>query len=115
MSKNVKKNYHFLHMLARSSPRQRKALLQSADNSQITSVCEICLNILAGNVPANLKKLKKYKTVIRKLGNRSQNVQAKRRLLLNQSGGAFLPLIAPAIISALSGLFGKVVAKKIGV
>lgn len=110
--KNLRKNYHFLHLLAKATPTQKRALLKTANNSQISAVCEICLNLLVGNLPANIKRLKKFKNIIRKLTQRSVNVTNKRRLLLNQSGG-FLPALAPVILSALSGIIGRVVGDKI--
>lgn len=109
---NIKRNFHFLHMLAKSHPTQRKALLKSANNKQIKSVCEVCLNILKGNVRVNVKKIKKYKQTLRKLAKRNISNESKKRVLVNQSGG-FIPLIAPAIISAISGIIGKVISKKL--
>ena len=109
---NLRKNYHFLHVLARSRPSQKKALLQSANNVQIKSICEVCLNVLYGNVPVNRKKLKKYKNVLRALAKKSTSIQKKKKMLVNQSGG-FLPVLAPAIISALGGILGPVISKKL--
>lgn len=110
--KNLKKHYYFLRMLARTHPSQKRALLKSASKEQISSLCEICLNIANGNVPVNVKKLKKYKNTVRNLAKKSISLQAKRNMLINQSGG-FLPLLAPAILSALGGILGRVISKKI--
>lgn len=110
--KNLKKNHHFLHMLAKATPMQKRALLRTATNSQISSLCEICLNILAGHIPLNIKRLKKFKDTIRKLSKRSISARKKKALLVNQSGG-FLPALAPVILSALAGLAGRVIGDKI--
>lgn len=110
--KNLKKHYYFLHALANAHPQQRKALLRTAKNSQIESICEICLNILGGNIPVNLRKMKKYKNILRNLAKKSSNIQQKRKTLVNQSGG-FLPLLAPAIISTLGGILGRVIGKRL--
>lgn len=113
MSKNnIKKNYHFLHMLVRSRTPQKRALLHTADNAQIKSMCEVCLNVLKGNIPVNIKKMKKYKYMLRKLASKTIPYESKKRMLINQSGG-FLPVIAPAIISALGGILGRVISKKL--
>lgn len=110
--KNLKKNHYFLHMLAKAPPAQKRALLRTATNPQISALCEICLNILAGHLPLNIKRLKKYKNTIRKLSKRSISVRKKKALLVNQSGG-FLPALAPVILSALAGLVGRVIGDKI--
>jgi len=101
-----------LKALAETHPAQKRALLQTANKNQIESLCEICLNILSGNLPINVQKIKKYKNVLRTLTKKSASIQRKKKLLLNQSGG-FLPLIAPAIISALGGILGRVISKKL--
>lgn len=110
--KNLKKNYHFLQMLAKATPDQKRALLRTASNSQVLSLCEICLNTLVGNIPVDIKRLKKYKNIIRKLSKRSTSVRNKKALLLNQKGG-FLPALAPVILSALAGIVGRVIGNKI--
>ena len=110
--KNLKKNHYFLHMMAKATPAQKRALLRTATKSQINALCEICLNILAGHLPLNIKRLKKYKNTIRKLAKRSVGIHKKKALLVNQSGG-FLPALAPVILSALAGLVGRVIGDKI--
>ena len=108
----LKKHHNFLYILARSHPSQKKALIRTASNEQLKSLCEICLNVLGGNIPINLQKLKKYKKLLRALADKKFSVQRKKRILLNQSGG-FLPVIAPAIISALGGILGRIISKKL--
>lgn len=110
--KKLKGHAHFLQMLARSSLPQRRAILHTANRSQIRCLCEICLNVLAGNVPINIKKLKKHKNAIRKLANKSIKFQTKKRMLINQAGG-FLPLILPAILSGLSGIIGRAIGNRL--
>lgn len=110
--KNLRKNHYFLHMLAKATPAQKRALLRTSTNSQISALCEICLNILAGHLPINIKRLKKYKDTIRKLTKRSISFRKKKALLVNQTGG-FLPALAPVILSALAGLAGRVIGDKI--
>lgn len=110
--KNIKRQYHFLQLLARSHPKQKNALLKSANNAQIESICEICLNILNGNIPANVTKLKKYKNLLRMLSKKTCSLQKKKKMLINQSGG-FLPIIAPALISALGAVLGPIISKSI--
>lgn len=110
--KKLKKHYHFLNYISKCSPKERKALLGTADKSQIACLSEICLNVLAGNVPTNVKKLRKYKTTIRQLAKRSTCVKRKKKLLSGQTGG-FLPLVIPAIVSALAGMAGRAIGNRI--
>lgn len=110
--KNLKKHVHFLRAVATTHPLQRRALLKTAKNEQIESLCEICLNILAGNIPVNVNKMKKYKNLLRNLARKKSSIQQKKRMLVNQSGG-FLPLLAPAIISTLGGILGRVIGKRL--
>lgn len=99
-------------MLSKSTPTQRKAIIKSASPDQIHSICEICHNILAGNVGVNVAKVKKYKTAIRQIANKKIPIQKKKKILTNQMGG-FLPLVIPAVLSALGGIVGKVIGKHI--
>ena len=108
----MKKHYPFLRLLASSHPTQKRALIKSANNAQIDSICEICLNILNGNVPVDKKKLGKYKHLLRMLSRKSCSPQKKKQYLLNQSGG-FLPALAPALISALGSIIGPIIGKKL--
>lgn len=110
--KNLKRHVHFLQALASTHPLQRRALLKTAKNEQIQCLCEICLNILAGNVPVNVNKMKRYKNLLRSLAKKKSSIQQKKRMLVNQSGG-FLPLLAPAIISTLGGILGRVIGKRL--
>lgn len=89
-----------------------KSFLRTAKNDQIESLCEICFNILAGNIPVNVDKMEKYKNFLRSLDRKKSNIQQqKKKMLVNQSPG-FLRLLAPAIISTLRGIFGRVIGKK---
>lgn len=75
---SIRRHSHFLQILARSHPSQRRALLRTASAQQIKTLCEICLNILAGNVPTNIQKLKKYKNTLRKLVKKNVVSNKKR-------------------------------------
>ncbi|GFV05021.1 uncharacterized protein TNCV_1233341 [Trichonephila clavipes] len=46
----IRQHVHLLHVLSAASPQQRNAILKSATNEQIKTLCEICQNVLAGNV-----------------------------------------------------------------
>ena len=105
--KKLKQNYHFLNILSRSSPAQKRALLRTANKGQILSLCEICLNVLSGNVPSPVKRLRKYRKALRKVAKKSTKLAHKKKIFINQSGG-FLPIVLRAIGPVLAGLLGQV-------
>ena len=104
----VVKNAHVLRTLAFSKPQLRKAILKAADSSIINSICECCYNVLKGNVPLSTRQkasLQRFKKVLRNLTQRGHTIQRKKRILV-QHGGAFLPaLLAPIIGGVLSSFF----------
>ncbi|KAJ0176111.1 hypothetical protein K1T71_008285 [Dendrolimus kikuchii] len=88
-----------LHKL---KPKYRTALLKSCDEDEINCICECIHNVLQGKVPIeekNKKKLKNYKSVLRKLVRKGVN--KARKSIIIQKGGAFLPIILGAILSGL--------------
>jgi len=99
MSKRIKVNQPFLHLLARSGPKRRKQLLHQATKDELTSLFEICLNIIKGNLPLkpkDYKKFKRYKTILRTLSDRKVPL-IKKKKLVNQKGGFIGSLAAFAI------------------
>jgi hypothetical protein len=109
MSTDVKKYLPLLRLLASATPYKRKKILLAADDKFVKIIIECCYNTLHGNVklPKNkVNKLKKFKKIIRKIGKATKTVKNKKKILI-QSGGAFLPLILPSIISGLVSLLNK--------
>lgn len=106
----VKRHVHLLHLLSTATPQQRKAILRTASKEQIKLLCEICQNLLAGNISINTKKLHSYRKTIRQLANKKIPILKKKKLFLNQTGG-FLPLILPTVLSLLSGVVSRAVEK----
>ena len=108
MSKRIKTNQPFIHLLARSSAKRRKLLLKQATKEELSSLFEICLNILKGNIPLStqaFKKLQRHKNLIRTLGNKRVSIKHKKKIV-NQKGG-FIGSIAAIALPLLAGLLGK--------
>lgn len=101
--KRIRNNSQFLKLLLKTSPKKRRSLLRTANKEQVSCLCEICLNILAGNIPVNIKKIKKFKNILRKLANPSTKFTTKKNIFVNQSGG-FLSKLLPTIASVLSNI-----------
>ena len=105
MTRRLKDNAHTLRVLSKASPKQRKAILQYANNDLIKCLCECALNILKGTVPltsAQKKKLQRHKNHLRALADKKTPLVKRKRVLV-QKGGFLGSLIAP-ILSTLGGL-----------
>lgn len=99
MSVRLRRNFALLKTLTRSSPKIRKVILQQCSPNFIQSVCEICMNLLKGNIPVTEcqhKKLKRYREKIRQMASRREGVRKKRKLI-TQKGGFLLPLLTTVL------------------
>lgn len=93
---------HLLEALHLLKPKYRTALLKSCDDEEINIICECIYNVLNGKIPLEKKdksKLGKYKDTLRKLVSKGK--QKLRKTVIIQKGGAFLPIILGAVLSAL--------------
>lgn len=93
-------------LLLSLSPKERKSLLKVLDNKKIRSICECAYNLLRGNIPVKdkckLRKLRKYKTTLRRLAKRGENWAKKRKYLVQKGGGGFiLPLLLSTVLQAV--------------
>jgi hypothetical protein len=105
MSLKIKKNLHFLKVLKDVNEPSRKVILKNANRDLINSINECIYNILYNRqfILNKHKKaqLVKYKHSLRKLVNKKTSFN-KRKKIIVQSGGSFLPIILPTILSVLS-------------
>lgn len=102
-----------LRTYEKGSPKLRKALIKCGSDDYIKTLCEVCLNVIAGTFPVSDKlkaHLEKYKQPLREVAFGKKDLKAKRKTL-TQSGGAFLPIL---ISSVLSSLIGKLIKGKDG-
>lgn len=108
MSKALKNSEYYLRLLAKSSPRRRKVLLDHVNKEELKSLCEICLNILKGNISLdakNFRRLKRNRQTIKVLANSKVPIKVKRQVV-NQKGG-FLGTLASVALPLLVSLFTK--------
>lgn len=104
MSHNVKTHVPELRVLAKCTPRQRKAFLEHATKTLITCLSECCSNTLKGNVPltaSQKKTLSRYKKHMRKAADK-RNSHKVRKDTFVQKGG-FLSAILGPILRLLTG------------
>ena len=108
MSKRLRMNEPFLHLLARSIAKRRKFLLKQATKEELASLFEICLNILHGNLPLSPhmhKQLKRERNTLRKFPDKKISLKHKRKVI-NQKGG-FLGTIASIVLPLLAQILSK--------
>lgn len=106
--KSIKQNADFLKATTVAHPEQCKALLRTAKQKQLDSICEILLNIVRGIIPLKdelFKKTSRYKSVLRKLVNKCLHKTLRRELMVKYFGilqkllGAALPVIGLIVTS----------------
>lgn len=110
MSKNLKNCMQKLKFIAtiKDPAVRRKTLNSLSDECLYKALNEIAVNVVARKVPLTLKQkreLRKHRIKIQKLACKTNN-KKKQKQLVNQSGG-ILPIILPAVISAIASIIGS--------
>jgi len=106
------RNYSLLKILSRSSPKQRKLIIKRVNPDVISCLCDICHNIIKGNLHLSSKQkinAIRFKKIIRKLADKKKKIESKRKNILQQGG--FLPAIIPAAISLAISLLPSLLSK----
>jgi ABC-type dipeptide/oligopeptide/nickel transport system ATPase subunit len=104
--KRVQNNLELLKLLCKCKKKMLKAIIQTSDKELVYCICECILNIVNGNVKVGdeeIKKLKKYKNVLRELLSKYKPMKSKKKILI-QHGSGFLPILIPTIFQALATL-----------
>ena len=102
----------FFNKIARSRAGERKKVLKAATNEELKGLCEVCLNVVRGNVKLSKRRFtgfKRHKNVLHKLSNKKVSLKAKRKVI-NQKGG-FLGTLAAFSAPLLTQLAIKGVGK----
>jgi hypothetical protein len=109
MAPAVKTHQALLNALQTARPKLRKAIIRESDKALIYAICEICENLLLGNIPLTedqKKKLKKYRAQLHSIAQRGEGWKRKKDVVL-QRGGAFLPLLLSVVSSILPSLLSS--------
>ena len=99
MSRRLRNNVPYLHVLARGNNTQRQGILEGANTDLVKCLCECALNVLKGNVPLSHQektKLKGHKRSLRFLTDKKVGLQRKKKLV-QQKGGFIAALAAPVL------------------
>jgi len=116
MSKCIQRNIVFLQLLAKKRSKQRALILDKASYDNIKCLSEISHNLLKGNLKVSakiIKKLKKFKDILRALGEKKTSLKTKKKLLLKSN--SYLPYIINPVLSAVGTISGKIVANYMGI
>ena len=106
MAQRLRKNHDFLKLLAKCTPAQRKAILRTADDSLVKTICECVLNVLKETVPVSKpakRKLLKHKKSLTSLAEKSTPLHKKKKILV-QKGGNFLSVLLPPVLRVRSSI-----------
>jgi hypothetical protein len=102
-------SYHIQRVLKVACPKLTKGIISNCDKYLVNDICECILNVLKGNIKliaCSKRKLKKYKTVLRTLIDKSRPLSTKKRLII-QKGGFLLPLLTAVLPTLASLIFRK--------
>ena len=103
MSRVVKNNLPFLHLLTCCPEHQRQFLLETATPEQMHALVQIVFNILHGNIPVSkeVKRNLKQKHVdsLVSLVESSVPYKKKKQTLAQEGGGFIQDLLIPVLTS----------------
>ena len=105
-SSRIRKQAPILKYLCKANPRQSRAIINTADNELLNTLCECSLNVLQGRIPLTSQqkqKLRRFRNLLRTLSSKSISLTRKKKLL--QKGGFLSALLAP-IAGVLTNLLG---------
>jgi hypothetical protein len=107
MLNEIKKHIDLFKFLCSCNNKVRTNIIKGLSKEHILCICECILNILNGNIELDnndKERIKRFRKYLRKLVKKGQSLR-KRKQILVQKGGSFLPLLLPIIVSAVSSLF----------
>jgi len=109
----MRNNIDFLRVLKQCNTKQRRALLQAADNKLLKAICECVLNVLRGTVklsPAQKGKLRRHRETFRELANKRISLAKKKKAHCSKRGRFPRSFIITRIATA--GKFASIMARK---
>ena len=106
--KSNSESQDLLKVLSHCKPKIRNAILKNCENDLIPIICDCVYNVMKGNVPSltqeKVNELASHKTSLIKL-TKKVSIKKKRNILVQKGGGFLpflLPLVAPLIVKAVS-------------
>ena len=103
-----KANRRFLKYASTCGAKQRKSLIKNASPQEINSLCECVFNAYKRNVniPSQVtSKLHPFRKTILKLAkNPRGSTSLKKRVILQQGNGAFVPILLSTLLPIITSL-----------
>ena len=102
MSRVVKNNLSFFHLLTCCPERQRQFLLETTTPEQIHALVQILFNIRHGNISVSKevkRNLKKHIDALVSLVDSSVPYKKKKQTLAQEGGGFIQDLLIPVLTS----------------
>lgn len=99
---SVEKHLPLLQIVQTAKPKLRKTILLNCGLDLIKTIDECIFNTLNGNIrlsDSEKKNLKKFKGVLRKVLKVKGGLNKKKKII-TQSGGSFLPTLLQPIVAA---------------
>jgi len=110
MTQRFRKYSSMIKLFPTLDKPSRAAILKHMNKEFLNCICEICLNLLCGNIKVRKeykKKLLRYKALIHKLAKKDNtSSNTKRRKLMYGRGFSLLPILFSAIAPVISRLVG---------
>ena len=97
--------------LAKSPPKERKKILNQAPKNKINLLLNCIVNVLEKNLnlpQEQLEKLKKFKSVLRRLANKEESIETKKQVLVQKGG--FVQFLIPAVISGITSIVSSLIS-----
>lgn len=107
MSKNIKPVRFLLETILKGEPALKGFILKRANSRLVKALTECVYNVLYNRglkfTDKEKNRLAKYRKILRKVGDKKTSLRRRKQILV-QKGGGFLPLILPAVFTLLSTL-----------
>jgi DNA repair exonuclease SbcCD ATPase subunit len=103
MSHAVQTHISIFKIISKADKKLQQQIFKIVDKEFVEVVSECCLNFLKGHIKISktrLKKLKRYESLIRALGDRKQSLKSKK-LVVQQKGHLFMREFLSVITDAL--------------
>ena len=94
----LKTNYPMIRAIVNASPEDRKKIIKKSSAALLKTICDICYNLVEGNIELSekQKKILKYnRKEIRRMGDTKVALQRKKRELIQKDG--FIAGLIPAL------------------
>ena len=88
------------------SPKVIRSLILSAPDNVIKEICNIALNCYKGEFTLSQKQkkiLNKFRSPIIKLTDRDIPLKHKRKIIIQEGGAIWIPLLAGALLTTFGG------------